>query len=212
MLLLNLSDVLTKMIMNYSQNIIKKGILLLLAIAVVTFTITESSYAETKSKIQAIAEADSLEAAVLPVLPPAAPLSDTNRILREINELGSKIEERIVRAEDLLTDRIGAVDQRLSGVENRTNETFIGISSFEQQFWYIILALLFLSLVTVLSILILTFRFIEPMKKENKMLNESFIRLQTEIPKNSENIHQALKDLAKDDPYIAQILKKNKLL
>lgn len=198
--------------MNYFQNIIKKGILLLLAIAVVTFTITESSYAETKSKIQAIAEADTLETVVLPVLPPAAPLSDTNRILREINELGSKIEERIVRAEDLLTDRIGAVDQRLSGVENRTNETFLSISSFEQQFWYIILALLFLSLVTVLSILILTFRFIEPMKKENKMLNESFIRLQTEIPKNSENIHQALKDLAKDDPYIAQILKKNKLL
>lgn len=207
-----MSDVLTKMIMNYFQNIIKKGILLLLAIAVVTFTITESSYAETKSKIQAIAEADTLETVVLPVLPPAAPLSDTNRILREINELGSKIEERIVRAEDLLTDRIGAVDQRLSGVENRTNETFLSISSFEQQFWYIILALLFLSLVTVLSILILTFRFIEPMKKENKMLNESFIRLQTEIPKNSENIHQALKDLAKDDPYIAQILKKNKLL
>ncbi|MCC5933270.1 MAG: hypothetical protein JJU35_03420 [Balneolales bacterium] len=139
-------------------------------------------------------------------------MSDSNRILREITELGTLLEGRLTRTEDLLVDRVGAVDQRLTGVENRTNETYLSISSFEQQFWYIILALLFLSLVTVLSILILTFKFIEPMKKENKMLNDSFIRLQTEIPKNSDNIHQALKDLAKDDPYIAQILKKNNLL
>lgn len=135
-----------------------------------------------------------------------------SRVVNEISQLAESLEHRLGDMEILLSDRIGAVDQRLAGVERRTNETFMQINSFENQFWYIIIALLFLSLVTVLSILVLTFKFIEPMKKENKMLNESFVRLQAEIPKNSENIHQALRDLAKDDPYIAQILKKNKLL
>ncbi|AXJ00420.1 hypothetical protein CYPRO_1156 [Cyclonatronum proteinivorum] len=139
-------------------------------------------------------------------------VTEFQQVIGVLSGLESNLKNRIRNAEESLLDRTGAVEQRLAGVERRTDDTFLRISSFEQQFWYIIIALLFLSLVTVLSILILTFKFIEPMKKENKMLNESFIRLQAEIPKNSENIHQALKDLAKDDPYIAQILKKNKLL
>lgn len=177
-----------------------------------TFPVKLSAQSLLKAEPYISAIADTLESIVPQSTAPSLPVSDSNRILREITELGTLLEGRLTRTEDLLVDRVGAVDQRLTGVENRTNETYLSISSFEQQFWYIILALLFLSLVTVLSILILTFKFIEPMKKENKMLNDSFIRLQTEIPKNSDNIHQALKDLAKDDPYIAQILKKNNLL
>lgn len=177
-----------------------------------TFPVKLSAQSLLKAEPYISAIADTLESIVPQSTSPSLPVSDSNRILREITELGTLLEGRLTRTEDLLVDRVGAVDQRLTGVENRTNETYLSISSFEQQFWYIILALLFLSLVTVLSILILTFKFIEPMKKENKMLNDSFIRLQTEIPKNSDNIHQALKDLAKDDPYIAQILKKNNLL
>ena len=150
------------------------------------------------------------------VIQPATPVvpvtQNSDRVMMELSRLGETLENRVTDAEVLLSDRIAAVDQRLAGVERRSNETFLRISTFEQQFWYIIIALLLLSLITVLSIVVLTFRFIEPMKKENKMLNESLIKLQTQIPKNSDNIHQALKDLAKDDPYIAQILKKNNRL
>jgi len=109
----------------------------------------------------------------------------------------------------LLNDRFAALDQRLLTIEGRINSIYGEFDGLQFSFTIALAIMVAIALLTVMTVLVLRRKVIDP-------LHVQLARLRTEVSQStggdSQHIKLALKDLATDDPYLSQILKRHQLL
>ncbi len=128
------------------------------------------------------------------------------RLLRaELKQLQEDQNELIIAQSDRTIDRIAALDQRLLTLENRLNSIYREMDQLDNNFSIAIAVMVAIALLTVISVFVLRKRMIDPIA-----LQTAQIKADLESDKGA-NLKRVLQDMARDDPYIAQLLKKHKL-
>ncbi|MCH8568149.1 MAG: hypothetical protein LAT67_07795 [Balneolales bacterium] len=145
----------------------------------------------------------------------ASELSETDLILLEIQRTRAEIMQLQTEQmnisdnnAELLADRLGALEQRIVGVENRLNRIFLESDYFDQKLTYAIGAMVAIAMLTLIALW--GFR-----KKVTDPIEVQLLKIRTDQHVSSANTDSkalsVLKEIAKEDPFVAQIMKKHNL-
>ncbi|MCH8556365.1 MAG: hypothetical protein LAT84_01025 [Balneolia bacterium] len=139
-------------------------------------------------------------------------LLEIQRLRVEINELS---ETQLIELDDktaVLNDRLAALDRRLLTIEGRVNSVFGEFSTFEMNLAVAIGVMVAIALITVITLLILRRKTIDPVHVQIAALKTAIEQNTPGADKDVNKLRLALTDLAKDDPYLSQILKRHGLI
>ncbi len=126
------------------------------------------------------------------------------RLLRaEMKQLQEEQNELIVTQADRSTDRIGALDQRMLTLESRLNAIYSEVGQVENNFAIAIAVMIAIALLTIATVWIIRIKTIDPVA-----LQTARLKAELQTAKGHE-LRQALIEMAENDPYLAQVLKKH---
>ncbi len=139
-------------------------------------------------------------------------LLEIQRMRAELNELHSIQQLQIEDKTDRINDRLAALDRRLLTIEGRVNSVFGEFNTFELNLAIAIGMMLAIALITVLSLLIIRRKTIDPVHVQIANLKATLENKDPEISGDAHKLKLALRDLAKDDPFLSQILNRHGLI
>jgi hypothetical protein len=155
---------------------------------------------------------DEPENEVIPELAPANESADLQLELQalrgEINRLHEQTRGQMAEETEILNDRVAALEQRVIGVEERLNSIFLEIRGIEEIAMILLLSLFGVCVITLLSVFVMRRKLIDP-------VHVQLSRLQAELQhgdaEKTKALQAVLDDMARDDPFVAQLLKKHGL-
>jgi hypothetical protein len=155
---------------------------------------------------------DEPENEVIPELAPANDTADLQLELQalrgEINRLHEQTRGQMAEQTEILNDRVAALEQRVIGVEERLNSIFLEIRGIEEIAMILLLSLFGVCVITLLSVFVMRRKLIDP-------VHVQLSRLQAELQhgdaEKTKALQAVLDDMARDDPFVAQLLKKHGL-
>lgn len=126
----------------------------------------------------------------------------------EINGLHEQTRTQMDTQTEILNDRMAAVEQRVVGVEERLNSIFLEISGIEDIAILLLLFLFGVCALTLLAVFVMRRKLIDPVHVQLSRLKAE---LKTSNPEQSRALQAVLEDMARDDPFVAQLLQKHGL-
>lgn len=145
----------------------------------------------------------------------AAPMIELSEILDEVKALRRDLSEMDFPASgevsagfERTNDRLGAVEERLIMLESRVARLFNEVGGVGSNFNIAIGLMLGIGFLTVLVVFLLRKQHIDPVRNKVQMLELELAKIDRE---RNEKIQKLLMDVGKDDPHIAQLLRKHGL-
>lgn len=126
----------------------------------------------------------------------------------EVNRLHEQTRAHVDGQSDILNDRIAALEQRVVGVEERLNSIFLEISGIEEVAMLLLLFLFGVCVLTLLSVFVMRRKLIDPVHLQVSRLRAE---LKNAGDDRARTLTAVFDDMAEDDPYVAQLLKKHGL-
>lgn len=139
-------------------------------------------------------------------------LLEIQRMRAELNELHSIQQLQIEDKADRINDRLAALDRRLLTIEGRVNSVFGEFNTFELNLAIAVGMMLAVAFITVLSLVIIRRKTIDPVHVQIANLKATLENKHPEISGDAHKLKLALRDLAKDDPFLSQILNRHGLI
>lgn len=144
-----------------------------------------------------------------------APVIESGDLLLELQALSGEInrlhEESRVQTEEqteILNDRMAALEERVVGVEERLNSIFLEVRGIEEIAMILLLSLFGVCVITLLSVFVMRRKLIDPVHVQ---LSRMQAELQQADAEKTKALQAVLDDMARDDPFVAQLLKKHGL-
>ena len=151
-------------------------------------------------------EPDTLVAA--PMIELSEILDEVKALRRDVSEMDLPISGEVSAGFERLNDRLGAVEERLIMLESRVGRLFNEVGGVGSNFNIAIGLMLGIGFLTVLVVFLLRKQHIDPVRNKVQMLELELAKIDSE---RNEKIQKLLLDVGKDDPHIAQLLRKHGL-
>ncbi|MFW6347275.1 MAG: hypothetical protein ACOC2C_01525 [Cyclonatronaceae bacterium] len=126
----------------------------------------------------------------------------------ELNGLHEQTRAQTAEQTEVLNDRMAALEQRVIGVEDRLNSIFLEISGIEEMAMLLLLFLFGVCVLTLLAVFVMRRKLIDPVHLQLSRLRAE---LNTADGQQAKALTAVLEDMAQDDPFVAQLLKKHGL-
>jgi hypothetical protein len=143
-----------------------------------------------------------------PVIGSGDLLLELQALSGEINRLHEESRSQTEEQTDILNDRMAALEERVVGVEERLNSIFLEVRGIEEIAMILLLSLFGVCVITLLSVFVMRRKLIDPVHVQ---LSRMQAELQQADAEKTKALQAVLDDMARDDPFVAQLLKKHGL-
>ena len=134
--------------------------------------------------------------------------NDIGLLRADIEKSDSNTGEETLTKLDTALDRLAALDERMIGLESRVARINAEIGGFGSNFTIAIAIMICIAFITIVLVWIQRKKYIDP-------VNIQLARFEAELQKidaeKATRLQKAMQDLGKDDPLVAQLLKKYNL-